>query len=236
MLTHTKSLYERSIAAKDGHIGHITDLYFDDQRWRVRYVVVDTGSWLAGRQVLLAPRAFDPLQANAAVLHSGLTKAQIEASPSIETHRPVSRQFEVEYYRHYGWPGYWDGGSVWGEGAYPALGGPKAEVEQRFQAAEKGDQHLRSTRSITGYAIEANNGSIGKLSGLMVDDRSWTIPELVVDTGEWFSSGEVRVATESVVKVSFEASTVFVGLSQEAVRSRAESELARTTGADGFQD
>src|SRR5262245_4340906 len=47
-----------SLAAKDGEIGKVKELYFDDQNWTVRYVVVDTGGWLSGRKVLLAPLSF----------------------------------------------------------------------------------------------------------------------------------------------------------------------------------
>ena len=52
-----QSLKGTTIAAKDGEIGSVQDLYFDDLTWTVRYLVVDTGTWLPGRQVLISPRS-----------------------------------------------------------------------------------------------------------------------------------------------------------------------------------
>jgi sporulation protein YlmC with PRC-barrel domain len=43
------------ITATDGNIGHVKDVYFDDETWCVRYLVVDTGAWLPSRKVLISP-------------------------------------------------------------------------------------------------------------------------------------------------------------------------------------
>ena len=56
-----KQLYGLKLHASDGEIGHVKDFYFDDQKWVVRYVVVDTGPWLLDRLVLIAPHAFSGL-------------------------------------------------------------------------------------------------------------------------------------------------------------------------------
>jgi uncharacterized protein YrrD len=239
MLKNTKSLYGTKIMATDGHLGHITDFYFDDENWVVRYVVVDTGTWLTGRLVLLAPYAFARLDTKTGVLLSHLTKAQIEASPAIESHRPISRQFEIDYYRHYGWPGYWEGGAMWGIGAYPELVPPLTpETVHRFQHIEREDRHLRSSHAVTGYAIQSSDGQIGEVTGFLLNDRSWVIRSLVVDTGEWFAKKEVLVGTDEVVRISYEESKVFVKLSKEEVRATVESETAQVghNGAAGFHD
>ncbi len=106
MLQNIKQLYGDKLAAADGEIGHVKDFYFDDESWVIRYLVVDTGSWLTGRLVLLTPHAFGKLDQSEKMLHIKLRKKQIEDSPSIESHKPVSRQFEIEYYGYYGWPPY----------------------------------------------------------------------------------------------------------------------------------
>src|SRR5450755_3341592 len=103
MLQNITEFYGHKLAALDGDIGHVKDFYFDDKSWVIRYLVADTGSWLTGRLVLLSPHAFGKLDPYEKIFHVKLRKAQIENSPSIETHRPVSRQYEVEYYRYYGW-------------------------------------------------------------------------------------------------------------------------------------
>ena len=124
MLQSIKQLYGKKLGASDGEIGHVKDFYFDDQNWAVRYVVADTGTWLPGRQVLISPHAFGSLHQAGKVLRVNLTRKQIEDSPSIESHKPVSRQYEEEYYRYYGWPYYWQGDGLWGMSSFPILEAP----------------------------------------------------------------------------------------------------------------
>ena len=118
------------LAASDGSIGHVKDFYFDDKTWAIRYVVADTGTWLSGRQVLLSPHAFGSLFPDGRDLIVNLTREQIENSPPIEWHKPVSRQYEEEYHRYYGWPYYWEGDGLWGG----MRGFPVLEVPPNFSA------------------------------------------------------------------------------------------------------
>ena len=113
MLQNTKELYRDKLSAIDGDIGQVKDFYFDDKTWMVRYLVVDTGNWLTGRLVLLSPHALGKLDQFEKTLHVKLDKKQIENGPAIESHLPVSRQYEAEYYRYYGWPVYWDTEAAW---------------------------------------------------------------------------------------------------------------------------
>ena len=62
MLFAVSSLKGCEIAASDGRIGTVKDVLFDDQTWRVRWMVVDTGQWLPGRKVLIHPSAIAPLE------------------------------------------------------------------------------------------------------------------------------------------------------------------------------
>ena len=92
MSQNIKELYGNKLAARDGDIGKVKDFYFDDKTWVIRYLVADTGSWLPGRLVLLSPYAFEKLDLPEKTLHVRLSKKQIEDSPSLEVHMPVSRQ------------------------------------------------------------------------------------------------------------------------------------------------
>jgi len=119
MIQNTKDLYGCKLTAMDGEIGHVKDFYFDDRTWVVRYLVADTGSWLSGRQVLLSLHAFGRWNREEETLQIKLTRQQIVDSPSIDSHLPVSRQYEIEYYKYFGWPVYWSGSGMWGMGSYP---------------------------------------------------------------------------------------------------------------------
>lgn len=228
MLQNLKELYGHKLAASDGDIGHVKDFYFDDQTWVIRYLVVDTGSWLSGRQVLLTPHALGRLDREEQTLHVKLDKKQIEESPSIESHKPVSRQYEIEYYRYYGWPAYWEGGAMWGFGGYPVVLPPsRDEMEALQQFRHRDDKHLQSTKAVTGYAIQALDGAIGSVHGFMVDDKSWAIRELVVETGHWYSGKEILISSGKIERISYEASKVFVSLTKADIQHTAENDVAR---------
>ena len=230
MLQNTKELYGDKLAATDGDLGHLKDFYFDDRRWVVRYLVADTGSWLSGRLVLLSPHAFGRLDQFERTLHVKLLKRQIENSPPIEAHPPVSRQYEVEYYRYYGWPAYWNGAAMWGAGGFPIVLPPsQAETQAHLRHHRGDDPHLRSTKAAVGYEIQATDGPAGQVTGFIVDDRTWTICGLTVETGHWYSGKEVVVAPGSVRQINYEASRVTVNLSKAEIQRATEADLVQVT-------
>ncbi len=218
MLRSIKQLYGDKLGALDGEIGHVKDFYFDDANWGVRYVVADTGSWLTGRLVLVSPRSLGRLGQAGKVLRVNLTRKQIEDSPSIESHKPVSRQFEEQYHRYYGWPYYWQGDALWGMSGVPMLELPPIPAASATSPKPKQpDAHLRSTQAVNGYHLQASDGMIGHVCDFMMDDESWGIGQLVVKTGHRLSGKEVQIPAIKVDRISYEDSTVFVNLTREDV-------------------
>ena len=230
MLQNIKLLYGKKLAALDGEIGHVKDFYFDDKNWVIRYMVADTGSWLTGRLVLLSPHSFGKLDQSEKTLEKTLQiklhKMQIENSPSIDLHKPVSRQYEIEYYGYYGWPPYWNGDAIWGPINYPIVL-PPTEKEMKIYKKyhHRDDKHLRSTQAVTGYHIQSVDGEIGHVNGFLVDDRSWEIRELVIETGHWYSGKEILIPTSKVERISYDESKVFVNLIMADIKQTAENDI-----------
>jgi hypothetical protein len=229
MLRTASELVGCSIRATDGDIGHVADLLFDDDRWTVRYLLVDTGDWLPGREVLVSPIAVRGVDWDSRHIEVGLTRDQVENSPDISTDRPVSRVHEAEYSAYYGWPYYWIGSGLWGASPYPAdlllapdLGGGEARLEEPAERADEGDPHLQSVKDVTGYEAEASDGEIGSVSNFLVDDRTWSIRYIVVDTGHWLPGKKVLVTPESIERVEWETSRVTVSHSRDVVRAGPE--------------
>jgi uncharacterized protein YrrD len=163
-----KELRGLVLCATDAEIGKVADVLFDDESFTIRYVVVDTGSWLTGRQVLLSTLALRNIDSAAKLLNVNLSRAQVEASPDISSDEPVSRQHEIALYDHYGYLPYWGVSGFWGLGLQPAasaivsatseLSVPEASAaaaeSQRFSPPEPaGDLHLRSANDLIGYAV-----------------------------------------------------------------------------------
>jgi hypothetical protein len=215
MLQSVKELYGKKLAALDGDIGHVKDFYFDDDAWAIRYVVVDTGTWLTGRLVLLSPHAFEKLDQHEKALQVNLRKKQIQDSPSIATHETVSRQFEENYYRSYGWPVYWQGGQMWGMSCNPLVASPQPQDVAVRQALEPpGDRHLESTKAVTGYVVEAADGTIGHVRDFHVDGASWAVDELAVEAGHWYSGRQILLFPGQIDRIDFQEKKVFAKLTK----------------------
>jgi hypothetical protein len=236
MLQNIKELYGSKLAALDGDFGHAKDFYFDDESWVIRYLVADTGSWLTGRLVLIAPHAFAKWDHFENTLRIKLRKKQIEDSPSIDEHEPVTRQFEDGYYRSYGWPAYWEGGQMWGLSAFPygsASPLPK-DAAARKALEPRADRHLQSAKAVTGYAIEASDGTIGHLTGFLVNDRNWAINDLVVEAGHWYAGKEILISPSKVSRIGYADSKVYVNLTRADINATAENDVVKA-GAGSHQ-
>jgi uncharacterized protein YrrD len=222
MLRSIKQLYGDELKASDGEIGRIKDFYFDDQNWVIRYVVVDTGAWLSGRLVLISPNVFTNFDLDGVCRGVKLTKEQIKNSPDFDSHKPVSRQYEEEYYRYYGWPDYWTQSGLGGISMLPVLGIPATDrpdklVAEPVSSVTRGDAHLRSSQALNGYHIQTGDGTIGHVIDFIVDHETWAICHLVVETGHWFSGKEIVISPKEIERISYEESKVFVKLTKEAI-------------------
>jgi hypothetical protein len=225
MLTN-KRLQSFVIHATDGELGYVHEIYFDDETWTIRYLTVDTGGWLGGRRVLISPFSIVRTDWDARRLDVALTKKQVEDSPNIDTHRPVSRQHEAAYLGYYGFPYYWGGPFLWGTAYYPS-GVAVSETSSAEKVAdrirkESADSHLRSTGAVTGYNIEAADGEIGHVDGFVVDDEAWAIRYIEVATRNWWPGKKVLVSPAWMERVSWTNSKVYVGLSREAIKDAPE--------------
>lgn len=114
MLERAQTLNGYQLRSCDGDIGAVRGFLFDDQYWTIRYLVADTGGWLSDRQVLISAYALKDVINERREIGVDLTKKQIEGSPSLESDKPVSRQFEHSYFGFFGWPRYWSGPYRWG--------------------------------------------------------------------------------------------------------------------------
>jgi len=228
MLRSVTHVQGATIQATDGEIGKVDQFYFDDETWAIRYLAVNTGPWLAGRQVLISPIALVKRNWESKRFDVALTKKQIEDSSSIDTHKPISRQHEALYLGYYGYPYYWSGPPRWGLASYPVgLAVQRdAVVEAEASGARAGkelaDSHLRSTNEVTGYHIEAGDGEIGRVEDFIVDDRTWAIRYLDVDTRNWWPGKKVLMSPAWIDNVSWTDSKVDVDLSREAIKNGPE--------------
>ena len=221
MLSKAKTLKGYSIQSTDGEtIGKVNEFYFDDRHWTIRYLVADTGNWLTGRQVLISPYAMVAVNRDHQDIVADLTKKQIEHSPSLDSDKPVSRQFEESYYGYYGYPMYWGGPYSWGY--YPYIERNREKWNDFNRDEKKWDHHLRSSHEVTGYHIQAKDGELGHVEDFIIDDETWAIRYLIVNTSNWWAGKKVLVSPQWIERVSWGERKVFINLSRETIKQSPE--------------
>jgi uncharacterized protein YrrD len=231
MLINADNLKGSTIIARDGAIGEIDDFYFDDGSWTVRYLVVNTGAWLFRREVLISPISIERVRETDNQVIVNLTRDQVKDSPDIDTQKPVSRQHETAFMDYYGYPYYWGGPYLWGDAAFPAtLANPPAVESQiaaaatarRRESEESYDEHLRNANEMKGYHIEAADGEIGHVDNFVIDDTDWAIRFIIIKTGGWLSGRKTLVAPQSIKRISWTESKMFVSLTRDQIASGPE--------------
>jgi uncharacterized protein YrrD len=193
-----------TIGAIDTDIGSVCDFYFDDQQWTIRYIVVATGIIFSGRKVLISPLALRHPAWSPLHIYVNLTRDQVQNSPSIDLHKPVSRQHEMEHLGHYELPYYWEGASVWGSWPHPQalLNAPRTAAKTGPKDALP-DTHLRSTHEVSGYHVKATDGEIGHVEDFLFDDETWAIRYAIVDTRNFWPGKMVLLRPQWIKSIDW---------------------------------
>ena len=215
MLHKSASLKGYKIHCLDGEVGRVTDFYFDDRFWTIRYLVAETGGWLARKEVLISPYALEQVNQTEQYISVNLTKKQILESPSADSSKPVSRQTEEAYCSYYGWPEYWNGPHMWG--FYPDIIRDRRLWKESIPEEKSWDSNLRSTHKISGHQVLALDGAVGHVDDFIIDDESWAIRYLLVDTGHELAGRNVLISPDWIDSVSWNKVTVLLSISREAI-------------------
>ena len=197
------------LVARDGEVGRIEQVYFDDREWTVRYFVVRSGGWLLGRDLLISPRSVRALDEENRRIELDLSREQVEAAPPINRVQPPSRHDEVEYHRHYGFPPYWETSAM----NEPLLTPPPEPLDVPENPA------LRDSGEVIGYHLHARDGELGHVDDLVLDDQDWTIRYFVVDTRNWWPGKKVLIAPAWVDRVSWVEQAIFVDLGRALIET-----------------
>lgn len=222
MLLLESTLKTYLVEADDGSIGSVTDCLFDEKTWKLRWLVVDTRTWLIGRKVLIHPSVVGQADSDHLRLPVSLTKAQIKASPPITFDLPVSAQMEDRVYGYYGWNSEWGGRGYFSHS--PATSDGEAAVLDRPGSEPKtdpgaGDPNLRSVAAVNGYQVKASDGEIGHIENFVIDDVSWDIRYVIIDTRNWWFGQHVLMSPFAVESINWQDRNVLLDVSRDQVKS-----------------
>ncbi len=236
MLRSINKLIDFTISAKDGELGKVSEFFFDDLTWSIRYLIVETGSWLSERKVLIPHAALGGTDWKKETFQVNLTMEQVRKSPDIDTEKTVSRQYEIELFRHYALPVYWRNGfyaGPTGMSPFTPVVDKKTMKEDNDSVKQyKGDAHLRSSKKVKGYHIHADDGEIGHVEDYIVDDEKWNICFLIVDTHNWLHGRKVLIMPRWINRINFDESKVYVNLSKESIKDSPVFDPSKPIGKD----
>lgn len=217
------------LRAIDKDLGTVEDFYFDDRLWKVRYVVVDTGNWLPGRQVLIGQEALERPDWEDNVFPVALTSTEVENSPGIEADLPFSLQKERELRLFFKWREYWNDDIFLQPAEFRPIGAPgKTAVDPSLQqrvttsTSLEGNPYLRSANEIRNYGIRAKNGEIGHVEDFMITEDIWDIRYLLVDTRNWLPGKKVLISPKWVDSIDWSQQIVEVEMTQELIEGSPE--------------
>ena len=199
MLAAISALTDYSVDASDGRFGTVKDFLFDDRNWRIRWVVVNAGTWLTGRKVLVHPSAIQQADHDRETIVAALTKAHVESSPG----------------------NYFAGGALAAPSDAPPLFSTAAipRPHRTTFEADPGDPHLRSCAEVTGYHIHASDGEIGHVDNFLVDDASWDIRYFIVDTRNWWPGQLVLLSPCAVREITWPDQHIWLDVDRGRVKA-----------------
>ena len=212
-LRNLAELLDYRLLASDGEIDKLKQVFFDDQYWKVRYFVVHTGNWLLGQEVLIVPSVITAVDEDKRHLQVNLTCEQIRNCPPVSSEQPVSRHYEQEYHRYYGWDPYWEGDPLFG----PMPGVPLAPAD--IEPEEPENPHLRSSNEVTGYVIHAADSEFGHVEDFLLDDQGWSVRYLEIDTRNWLPGKKVLIAPAWIKQIDWSKSEVEVNMASDVIKT-----------------
>ncbi len=232
MLRSVNEIIGYKLHADNQNFGTCKDVLFDDRWWTVRHIIADTGNWLIGKKVLVSPIMIDQPDWNTRSLYLTISKEALENCPAPSADEPVSREHEKKMYRYYGYPFYWSGPGLWGQAPSPAAveamttdTSPPAEDEDMDESESDPAQenHLRSFKKVKGYFIKASDGDIGHVEDFILDDDTWALRYVVVDTRNWLPGGrKVLLSLHWVKSINWLDSTFEMDLTTQAIKDGPE--------------
>jgi len=224
MLRSVEDLKSCRVICLDGHFGEVKHIYFDDETWGIRFIVIEATGWNDWQEVWVSPLSIGGVDFEAGVVTFNLTKRQMKESPPIDTGRPVSRLQETKLFNYYGCKPYWAARATPTHMSRFASEDSRLVLESlrlRPTLHVKGSReniHLLSGRQVGSFSVSTTDGIIGHVADVVFDDEAWVVRYMTVDTRDWWNSPrEVLVSTDWVERVDSDCSTVLTSLTRDAV-------------------
>ena len=95
------------IQAIDRELGHVVDFIIDTEAWAIRYMIINTTNWWAGKKVLISPKWIDHISWNESKVFVNLSSEEIRQAPEYSEKDMLTRDYEAQLHKYYKRKVYW---------------------------------------------------------------------------------------------------------------------------------
>jgi sporulation protein YlmC with PRC-barrel domain len=247
MFHSLRQLTGYAVHTQDGEsVGAVSNFLFDDLRWIVRYMVLDSSQVFNVKRVLLSPVVFGVPDRESEIFPVQLDAGQIAQSPDVGEIDPITRREELIVHEFYHWPAYWEEAHEVPPLEEGMVGWSVTEMmtdveAQRKEQAGEENPYLRSFAEAVGYSIFSRDGeNPGELYDLIVHQQNWRILYMVISTGGILPARKVLLSPSSIVKFDWENSGLELNLTRDTILNGQEYNpdipLDRITDEDIYQE
>jgi sporulation protein YlmC with PRC-barrel domain len=207
MLQPSRNLMGYTIAAMNGEIGKVVDFYFDKISYTIRYLVVETGSFLFSRKILLSTELLLPTDWEKGAFVVNLRIDQIENCPHVDYKKPISSvEEELKLMDYYKWGNYRN--TLFQDATIPA--------------SRKTEPLLHSINEVSEFDVYAIDGKIGRIRDVLTEDKNWSIRFLIIDAFSVNPAKEVLVLPTRVQELDFANARVKLSIDSAAIQQKPE--------------
>ncbi|QRR00830.1 PRC-barrel domain-containing protein [Dyadobacter sandarakinus] len=195
-----KSLTHYGLGAIDGEIGKICDVYVDGATWHICYWIVDTGTLLDQRKVMIAAHSVLGIECRNKTFETSLSRNQIKDSPVIDTNKAESNQQEIisDHFRNYWF--------------LPIKHGVLLDKE-----ANRGisNINLRSLEVLLSCKIYGTDSYLGRVIDYILDTKYWKIDYLIIEIGGLFRSQKVLIPIKLINTINWTVLVININMAKK---------------------
>lgn len=222
MYLHYEWLTSYTVFGNDGEIGTVSDTYFDEENWTIRYLVVKTGATFLSEKRFISPLLIEKLDHQEEVIRVNISKDDAEKSPD-PGDEPVSRKYEQDFNTYYRLTPYWVGNGVWGSTSIADDIPPGTEPVVHDSQQSEENQFVHQAKKVIGYELSVKDDTFGKVDNFLIDEKTFEIKYFIVDTHRWLPGGKkVLISTKWIEEVGLNSSKLTVDVTRDQVEKAPE--------------
>lgn len=190
MLWRASAIRGYSVVASDGASGTVDDFIFEDREWTIKWLVVETGTWFAGRKLFVPTSAFGHPDPETKQFSLTMTLAQLADCPA---------------------------GDI-AELRDSSTGAHFTQGEIAASPAPHSGPHYRSLAVMQQAAVEATDDEVGHADDFLIDPDDWQIKYLVVHTSDWWSGEKILVSSHAIIGIDYMRNILKLDVTRQSVK------------------